>query len=71
MTETVKLGVPVVVTIDRHNPPPQWWSNATSGNDIERLGPLENEVKIIQKNDVVKVIFPTEGHYTMFVLKWS
>ena len=71
MTETVKLGVPVVVTIDRHNPPPQWWGNATSGRDIERLGPLEREVRVIQKNNVVKVIFPTLGHYTMFVLKWS
>ena len=70
MTDIVKLGVPVVVTIDKDNPAPDWWVNAISG-DPGRTGPLEHEVRFIQNNGITNLIFPTEGHYTMFVLKWS
>ena len=70
MTETVKLGVPVVITIDEDNPTPDWWINVKSADPIY-MGPLEHEVKFFQDNGVTNLIFPTEGHYTMFVLKWS
>ena len=71
MTETVKLGVPVVVTIDRNNPAPDWLINFAKSADPIYMGPLEHEVKFTQNNGVTNLIFPTEGHYTMFVLKWS
>ena len=70
MTDIVKLGVPVVITIDEDNPTPDWWINSCRA-DRSHVGPLEHEVKFLQDNGVTNLIFPTEGHYTMFVLKWS
>ena len=69
--ETVEIGVPVVITIDKDNPPPEWWGNFNKRDVTEPITAVERDITYIQKNSKFWVIFPNERKYLMFLLKWS
>jgi len=71
MTDIVKLGVPVVITIDQLNLPPEWWGNFNNRDITAPLTDVEREVTFIQKNSRFWIIFPSEAHYTWFLMKWN
>ena len=69
--ETVEIGVPVIITVDKDNPPPEWWRNFNNRDVTEPITAVERDITYIQKNSKFWVIFPNERKYLMFLLKWG
>ena len=71
MENSLELGVPVVVEFHIKDSP-EWYKKFILSYSTQHT-PLEQKVVILfnNKKEKVQLIFPTQHHYTMFLLKWS